>query len=409
MIDPGQSLSAVRDVAILHGRIARIDENIPRAQARQVFDATDKTVTPELIDDISVMRTAREIADQTGVPIMMHWSTEPDLLAIMKAGDIRTYPFNPPSENSSNVLGGQLTQAEEVLPQILELKDRGIFTDGQLATTRHQWEVSEKATSQGWFPDAISTDVARNSDGTPASVLVPMSQFLHLGLSLEQVIERVTTNPARMFDYPETVGSFEPWHLDRVFVRIQGRLQYLWRAIDEDGDACALSPRDSNPPPDTADGTATSLIGGCCSCPSGFELRPTENRRRKQQLDIVAGLCRGADELVCATDAGREGELIFRYLLRVHRLRRSAAYAPVAHLADRIRDPPRPCRAQTRHGLRQPIPGRAQSQRSGLDHRAQRDPRLHGALRRRRLVEPWPRTNAGAGPDRPTRRRDPRV
>ena len=204
VIDPAQDLSAVRDVAILHGRVARIDEHIPRAQARQVFDATDKIVTPGLIDvhshvyeygtplgvnsdvvgnrsgvttivdagttgatmfpgfrkfviegartriyallnistagcctdeiyldprlinaravlrvieahrdlivgvkvrvrgrhedldhDISVMKTAREIADQAGVAIMMHWSTEPDLLAIMKAGDILTHPFNP--------------------------------------------------------------------------------------------------------------------------------------------------------------------------------------------------------------------------------------------------------------------------------------------------------------------------
>ena len=26
------------------------------------------------------------------------------------------------------------------------------------------------------------------------------------------------------------------WHLDEVFVTIQGRQQYLWRAVDEDGD-----------------------------------------------------------------------------------------------------------------------------------------------------------------------------
>ena len=164
----------------------------------------------DLAHDLSVMKTARQIADQTGVPIMMHWSTEPDLLAILKAGDILTHPFNPPSENSSNVFGSQLAQADDVLPQIRELEDRGIFTDGQLATTHHQWEVSEKATRQGWFPDAISTDVARNPDGTPASVLLPMSQFLHLGLSLEGVIERVTTNPAKMLNYPERVGSLEP-------------------------------------------------------------------------------------------------------------------------------------------------------------------------------------------------------
>lgn len=49
--------------------------------------------------------------------------------------------------------------------------------------------------------------------------------------------------------------------------------------------------------------------------PERFELKPTGEGDRKRQLDIVAGLCRDADELVCATDAGREGELIFRYIL----------------------------------------------------------------------------------------------
>ena len=319
VIDPGQNLSAVRDVAILHGRVARIAENIPHTQARSVFDATDKIVTPGLIDlhshvyehgtplgvnsdrvgidagvttivdcgtagaamfpgfrkfviegartriyallnistagcctdeiyldprlinidaaraviaehrdlilglkvrvrgrhedlehDISVMTTARELADEMGIPIMMHWSIEPDLLAILKRGDILTHPFNPVSQNNANVFGSGTTQADEVLPQILELKDRGIYTDGQLGTTHHSWEVSEKAMRQGWFPDAISTDVARNPDGTPASVLLPMSQYLHLGLSLDQVIERVTATPAAMLNYPEKVGSLEP-------------------------------------------------------------------------------------------------------------------------------------------------------------------------------------------------------
>ena len=26
------------------------------------------------------------------------------------------------------------------------------------------------------------------------------------------------------------------WHLDEVFLRINGRLQYLWRAVDQDGE-----------------------------------------------------------------------------------------------------------------------------------------------------------------------------
>ena len=320
VIDPAQNLSAERDVAIAGGRIARVAANIPANQARQVFDAKGKIVTPGLIDlhthvyqyainlsvdsdvvgfqsgvttvldcgssgagtfagfrkyvidrastriyallnistiglvvtneiyldprmidaraairtieanrdrlmgvkvrvngkhsdlqhDIEVLKTAREVADATGTRIMMHWSVEPDLLAILKAGDILAHPFNPPSQNSSNLFGADGSQSERVLPQILELKQRGIWTDGQLGTTHHSWEISEKATKQGWFPDSISTDIGRTPDGAPASVLVPMSEFLHLGMPIEQVIAGVTATPARMLNAPEKIGTLEP-------------------------------------------------------------------------------------------------------------------------------------------------------------------------------------------------------
>src|SRR3954466_3141079 len=50
LIDPASRLSAVRDVAIAGGRIARVAEDIPPAQARQVYSAAGKLVTPGLID-----------------------------------------------------------------------------------------------------------------------------------------------------------------------------------------------------------------------------------------------------------------------------------------------------------------------------------------------------------------------
>jgi dihydroorotase len=319
VIDPAQKLSAVRDVAIAGGRIARIAENIPAAQARQVYDAKGKLVTPGLIDmhthvyryainlavdsdivgfqngvttvldcgstgsgsfmglrkyvmesaqtriyallnissiglivtneiyldpmminpraaiqmiennrdrlvgvkirimgrhsdlahDVEVLKAAREVADATGTRVMMHWTTEPDLLNIMKPGDVLTHPFNPPTANQSNLFGGDGTQADKVLPQILALKNRGIYTDAQLATTHHSWTISEKAAAQGWWPDSISTDISRTPDGQPASVLVPMSEFLHLGMPLDQVIAGATSMPAAIMKFPEKVGTLE--------------------------------------------------------------------------------------------------------------------------------------------------------------------------------------------------------
>ncbi len=49
--------------------------------------------------------------------------------------------------------------------------------------------------------------------------------------------------------------------------------------------------------------------------PAKFELKTLNERGGKQQFDVIRRLFRQADEIIGATDAGREGELIFRYIL----------------------------------------------------------------------------------------------
>ena len=41
--------------------------------------------------------------------------------------------------------------------------------------------------------------------------------------------------------YAKRIRAHDPrpgdrWHLDEVFLNIQGKLQYLWRAVDQDGE-----------------------------------------------------------------------------------------------------------------------------------------------------------------------------
>ncbi len=49
--------------------------------------------------------------------------------------------------------------------------------------------------------------------------------------------------------------------------------------------------------------------------PEEFKLKLISNRGVAEQFQIIKNLCEQAEEIVCATDAGREGELIFRYIL----------------------------------------------------------------------------------------------
>ena len=161
----------------------------------------------EVDHDLGVLRKAREASDAAGVPIMMHWTNEPRLLAILKKGDILTHPFNPPRAGP-NCLGAD----GKVLPQILELKQRGIFTD--FAHGSHLlWQTAEKAAQQGWFPDTISTDIHRAHvapNGVVIDLLTTVSKFLSLGLPLEQAIDKVTAAPMRSLNFPEKLGSLEP-------------------------------------------------------------------------------------------------------------------------------------------------------------------------------------------------------
>ena len=163
----------------------------------------------ELSHDVEVLKRAREAADETGLPIMMHWTNEADLLALLKRGDILTHPFNMPTPNQSNIFGGK---PGKVLPQILELKDRGIWTEGQAVNSHHIWENSEAAFAQGWAPDVISTDMGAVSPQTPNGLMLPwtMTQYLHLGLTVDQVIDRVTLTPTRIYKFPEKIGTLEP-------------------------------------------------------------------------------------------------------------------------------------------------------------------------------------------------------
>ncbi|OGQ86892.1 MAG: DNA topoisomerase III [Deltaproteobacteria bacterium RIFOXYD12_FULL_56_24] len=49
--------------------------------------------------------------------------------------------------------------------------------------------------------------------------------------------------------------------------------------------------------------------------PEQFKLTLVKNRGVEEQFKVIETLCLQAEEIICATDAGREGELIFRYIL----------------------------------------------------------------------------------------------
>jgi dihydroorotase len=50
VIDPAQKIGGKKDVALAEGKVVAIEDELPENQANEVYDATDKLVTPGLID-----------------------------------------------------------------------------------------------------------------------------------------------------------------------------------------------------------------------------------------------------------------------------------------------------------------------------------------------------------------------
>ena len=164
----------------------------------------------ELMHDLECLKRACMVRDETGLPIVMHWSTDRELLNLLKRGDVMTHTFTIPTPRVDNLFGGP-TQSDKVLPQILELKDRGIYTEGQMVNSHHMFDVSEKAFAQGWLPDLLGTDMGAVGMDMPNGILLPweLTQYLYLGLSVEQVIEKVTLTPTKIFKFAEQVGTLQ--------------------------------------------------------------------------------------------------------------------------------------------------------------------------------------------------------
>ncbi len=62
--------------------------------------------------------------------------------------------------------------------------------------------------------------------------------------------------------------------------------------------------------------------------PAEFGVKLTDDPRARQQFSVIQRLIRSASELICATDAGREGESIFRYILALDGYRRKPFRRP---------------------------------------------------------------------------------
>ncbi len=155
--------------------------------------------------DLEALKLAREAADAVSLPLMVHigdtHSEVKDILAMLKKGDVITHSFRGDP-------GGILDSRGNVLPEVRKAVANGVHLDVGHGRGSFSFETARKALQQGVIPGTISSDVHQfNVNGPVFDLATTLSKFLLLGLTLEQVIERASTNPAATFASLKDLGT----------------------------------------------------------------------------------------------------------------------------------------------------------------------------------------------------------
>ncbi len=169
----------------------------------------DREVSSHSLDfEPELLKKAVEAAEAAGLPLMVHAmntaNLSPDLMKLMRKGDVFTHCFH-------GFQNGILDASGKILPGVREARERGILFDVGADRNAISFDVAEQALQQGFLPDTISSDLtiaaATHSTGDLPNVA---SKMMALGMNLEQVVERVTFNPARVFDFGVQLGTLLP-------------------------------------------------------------------------------------------------------------------------------------------------------------------------------------------------------
>ena len=180
------------DVGLTRGAIRRHRDFIIGVKARLSNNVAGA-------NDLEALRRAQAAAEPFGLPVMIHvgqnYSPMRNILSLLKRGDIVTHMYAPPPNSILDDQG-------RLFPDVTAARRRGVIFDfGNGGGGHFNWDMVERATRQGFWPDTLSTDWNAMSRSNPGVIDFPnvMSKFLMFGMPLDQVIACATVNAARAF------------------------------------------------------------------------------------------------------------------------------------------------------------------------------------------------------------------
>ena len=142
------------------------------------------------------LKLTKGLAEILNLPLYMHIGEfqmqrpdhllAPEAFKIAEAGDMITHLYH-------GNLGQVIDENGKVLPVVRDAERRGVIFDLGFGGYNFSWDVAEKSFAQDLIPHTISSDLQQFNVVRPVKSLANvMSAMLRLGMTLPDVIERVT-------------------------------------------------------------------------------------------------------------------------------------------------------------------------------------------------------------------------
>lgn len=140
-------------------------------------------------------------------PLVVHYDNLPDnvkvadLFDLLGPGDIVAHVFQTKKETIFN-------QDGSIKDEVLKAQKRGVIMDDCHGRVHWSFDTLKLAVKNGFAPDIISSDTVRVSEYIRPgfSLLYAMAAQSAAGLSLEQILQAVTINPAIALDIADKAG-----------------------------------------------------------------------------------------------------------------------------------------------------------------------------------------------------------
>lgn len=175
----------------------------------------------------------------TKLRVCVHTTNPPvsagELAACLRPGDIYAHCYQ--GAGTTIVLPDG-----SIDPGVLEARQRGVLFDAANGKGNFGLKTAKAAIAAGFLPDIISTDLTVDKFNMPPyakNLPLVLSKYLTLGLSLNQVIERVTARPAEVMGMAGQIGTLMPGAYADVAIFKQKDADYVQKDFCDDALRCS--------------------------------------------------------------------------------------------------------------------------------------------------------------------------